>query len=45
MSDDTTEEIPGDDVPQYEEGDEDRRQWLDDPSHVEIEDVEDDDGG
>lgn len=36
---DTPEEVPGDDVPDSAEGDEDRRPWLDDPAHTEIEDL------
>ena len=32
-------DIPGDDVPDYAEGDEDRQEYLNDPAHVNIEDV------
>lgn len=34
-------DTPGDDVPDYTEGDEDRAAYLNDASHVDIEDVED----
>jgi hypothetical protein len=37
MSDD----IPGDDVPDYVDGDEDREEYLIDPAHQDIEDIED----
>jgi len=38
----SNDEIPGDDVPDSAEGDEDRRAYLDHPDHRDIEDVEDD---